>query len=171
MSKISIPSQAMKLAMNVHSGNWNENLNKFCRVLKEEYPYMTYDQCVDKFSKIQKRKHSTVFKLDSLKHYKHDIEKAYNRYKNYKDFKDTDNMNTCIDFYEGVSKKGYDRVVDELGEMGMSYPYAPQNMDDIPRFLSQEQRENNFELVLTQIVVTVVLVGLLVWSFYYGINN
>ena len=171
MNKIEIPQNALRLVTNGPISNWNETRDKFCRILHNEYPNLTYQECVNKFTKLVERRYNIDSKITFLNDYKKQIKEAYNRYRNYRDFNDKENMKTCIDFYQGVNKKGYDRIVDELYEMGMTYSYEPDNMDNIPKFLNQEQKQEQTELAITQIVVAAVVVAIFLGLFMYGFNN
>jgi hypothetical protein len=171
MSKVTIPTRAIKMVENIHPSTWDTTKNKFITIIHDLYPHLTYKECEEKFLLILDRKNNIDSARRFMAEYKQKIKSSYDRWSMYKKFNQQDEIKTCEHFYLNVDKKGYDRYVDTLYSMGVTESYAPSDMNDIPRFLNQEQSESNTETSIIMVVVCTVIVGLILWAFNYGLNN
>ena len=161
MSKVHIPTHAIKMVENINSSNWDQTRDKFITIVHDLHPHLTYQECLDKFTKILDRKQNAKYAYQFMEEYKQKMKKSYDRWIMYKKFNQQDDIKTCESWYLNVDKSCYDRQVDALSELGITEPYAPTNMADLPRFITQKQREDNFEVIITSIVVCAIILGLL----------
>ena len=76
MNKIEIPQNALRLVTNGPISNWNETRDKFCKILHNEYPNLTYQECVNKFTKLVERRHNINSKIIFLNDYKKQIKEV-----------------------------------------------------------------------------------------------
>lgn len=165
MSKIIIPKEAMDYAtrLSLSDREFYRNSDKFAEIMHEHYPHLSRHE-IDEINyqiSLKGIKVSTLFELQVEE--KKEMLEMYKRYLSYKKRGDYKNIADLKSIYKDVNKKCYDRRVDKLKEIGYNTRYAPDNVDDLKRFVMFDVNQQEIQTF----IIGLTILGIIMGIYYY----
>jgi len=169
MNNITIPEKAMNIALK-HGSNPEQiqnNINKFVDIMQEYYPYLSRNECCKILNKIDEKQSKISWNKQYLLNKKKEMHERYQRYQKYKKCSNYKEMKTCEEYFVYLDKKSYDRVVDELKEIGINEQYAPSHISDVVRFSKPIANSTDVQVIIMGLVFATLLLGSIFWEYIF----
>jgi hypothetical protein len=166
MGKIEIPKHLYKLALNGSPYNWAIDKEKFCSGLQKHYPFLTYDECVDKFLKIKTRFSDEYIYRSSLERDKQKLREVCEEYNIIKTYCSSEKKKTLQSIYN-YHRTSIIVVNNSLKEIGVEVENPPQNIEDGLNWLNYDIKIAG---VQTYIIVGIFLtiITWVTWASNFG---
>lgn len=165
MNNITIPKKAMNIALRkgLNYKQIENNIEKFADVMQDHYPHLSRNECYDIKLKLTNRQINLGWDKEYLLKLKKEMFEKYKQYQHYKKFSKLEEMNSIEYQYISIDKKTYNRVVDELREIGINEQYAPNNINDVKSFV-YSLSSSDVEAVIITIVAFAIVIGVFFWD-------
>ena len=169
MNNITIPKKAMDIAMTrgLNSTQIENRIEKFANVMQEYYPHLSRNECYKILNKLEFRQIDVNVQKQYLQNLKKEMHERYQRYQGYIKTNDFKEKAICEEYYVNLDKKSYDRVVDELREVGINKQYAPSHISDVARFSKPFANSTDVQVIIMGLVFTTLLLGSIFWEYIF----
>jgi hypothetical protein len=167
MQKILLSKKAIDLAINFNASyqSYDIILNKFCNIIKKEYPNISYNDCEVKFEFLRNRNKNIKSILSRLEDKRISLLENSLRYQRYKIFNEYNEMHNCKVFFD-IGVESYNSLVDSVRELGYNESYFESNINQIKQinhFNNKTQIEANISGLIFTIVIFAIF-GLLYYT-------